>query len=178
MKYIISIDIGLYHLGIIGAIVQNKTIQNIDLCELVDLKSLTEFCDFPNCKLYHSLCIADYMSHFFQSFDFNLNHADLILIEQQPPQGLVSVEQLIVFKYRKKIKMVNPTKMHHHFNIHNLTYERRKEFTVKYSEKHLNEFKSFCQLKRKHDLGDAFCILKYHLHTLPPKIYSKYFNRT
>ena len=164
---ILSIDIGLYHLGLIGY--EDNIVK---LCELIDIKGLCEFCVIKDCTLHHDKCIADYMSHFFEFYRNELETASLILVEQQPPQGFVSIQELIRFKYRNKVKVISPRTVHAFFNINHMSYDRRKEFVVEYSRKALEEFETFNQCQRKHDLSDAYCILMYYLKT---KKSSKYF---
>lgn len=179
LRYILSIDIGLHHLGLIGAVIQpapGSKLINIDLCELIDIKGLSEFCVFgKDCTLHHSLCIADYMAHFFKLYETKLDEAEIILIEQQPPMGLIAVQELIVFQYRDKIKMISPTSVHKHFNITGSSYELRKKFTINYANRYLEEFQTYKNMTRKHDVGDAVCILLYYLQTSRRAVTSKYF---
>ena len=159
--FVIGIDIGIYHMGVVGVkINQNYTINEIEFCKLVDIKNYS--CN-RDCKLFHDECIADYMSHFFKENQTVLDRADHIIIERQPPMGLIAIQELLVFKYRSKSKLVSPSSMHCHFSISDLNYEQRKIRVVKMIEHQLNKFKSFTKLERKHDVADALCILKFWL---------------
>ena len=57
-----------------------------------------------NCKLYHENAMCDYINHVFQEYSEYFNNADLILIERQPPMGLIVIQELIMNKYREKIQ--------------------------------------------------------------------------
>lgn len=164
--YIVSIDIGLLHLGLIGAFIDesNYKLKEINLCKLVDLKEITEFCAFKDCTLHHEKCFADYMFHFFKIYKEFLEKADVILLEQQPPMGLVCIQEIIRYQYRNKTELVSPHSMHAYFDIGHLNYDQRKEFVIKFAKKWLRNFKAFQRNIRKHDLGDALCILFTYLH--------------
>ena len=158
--YIISIDIGLNNLGIVGGY-----LNNINLCKKVDIKALCQYCAIKNCGLYHNLCMSDYVSHFIQGYQKYLNMADIILIERQPPCGFISIQELFVFQYRDKVKMISPNSVHKYFDITHYNYERRKEFVTQYAENALKMFPDFKDNKRKHDVSDAYCMIIFWLHT-------------
>lgn len=158
--YIISIDIGLNNLGIVGGY-----LNNINLCKKVDIKALCQYCAIKNCGLYHNLCMSDYVSHFIKDYQKYLNMADIILIERQPPCGFISIQELIVFQYRDKVKMISPNSVHKYFDITHYNYERRKEFVTQYAENALKMFPDFKDSKRKHDVSDAYCMIIFWLHT-------------
>lgn len=162
MMYVISIDIGLKNLGIVGMHLQN---QRINLCKKIDLKEMCEYCNVKDCKLYHDLCMSDYVSHFIKRYRNYLNVADIILIERQPPTGLISIQELIVIQYRNKIKMISPNSMHKYFDITHYDYERRKQFVTQYAENALKMFPDFKKNTRKHDVSDAYCMIIFYLHT-------------
>lgn len=162
--YVISIDIGLFHLGIIGAkVTQDYRLEEVDFCELVNLKELVEYCNIPGCEFHHELCISDYMIHFFEKYKKWLDRSNIILLEQQPPMGFISVQELIRFKYRSKTVTISPNSVHSYYDIGHRNYEQRKEFTVLYSKQYLEKFDSFNTNKRKHDLADSFIMLMYYL---------------
>ena len=160
--YIISIDIGLNNLGIVGGY-----LNNINLCKKVDIKALCQYCAIKNCGLYHNLCMSDYVSHFIQGYQKYLNMADIILIERQPPCGFISIQELFVFQYRDKVKMISPNSVHKYFDITHYNYNRRKEFVTLYAENALKMFPDFKDSERKHDVSDAYCMIIFYLHTAP-----------
>ncbi len=172
--HVISIDIGLYHLGFIQAYVENKKTV-VTQCELIDIKSLSEYCNDSNCELHHERCISDYVSHLFKTHYTSFEKANRILVEQQPPTGFISIQELIRNKYRNKVSVINPRKMHTFFDIGHLNYEQRKEFTVSYATRALKHFQSFQELERKHDMADAYCLLRYYALAIDQRVISKYF---
>lgn len=159
--YTLGIDVGLYHMGLVGCkISKDFKLLSTEFCELVDITNFK--CD-KGCMLFHSKGIADYMTHFFKNYSEYFNKADYIIIERQPPMGLVVIQELIMFNYRAKCILVSPNSMHAHYGIGDLDYESRKIRTIKLTEKLLYKFESYQKLIRKHDVADALCITKYYL---------------
>lgn len=162
---ILSIDIGIQHLGISVSIVSSS----YELIEVIwiDLIDITQFkCDRSSCKLYHTRTFSDWIDHFIEKNLYFFENSDIILLEKQPPQGLVVVEQLIFSKYREKSKIISPRKMHTYLNISTFDYDTRKEYSIKIAEKYLGDSMKE-QLKtyeRKHDISDTICILLYYLY--------------
>lgn len=160
---IVSIDIGLFHLGMVRCqTLEDYTYKKVDFCKLINLKKLVEECELEDCKFEHELCIADYMRHFFSVYGDVLDGADVILVERQPPMGFISIQELLRYQYRDKVVVISPNAVHSYFGIGGRDYEGRKDFTVQYSQKYLEEFESF-HGNRKHDLGDSFVMLRYYL---------------
>lgn len=169
LQYILSIDIGIYHLGLvlIGCDVSYTT-HRVLWFELVDITScLCKSDEHPMCTLYHSNYIADRMAHVFQKYNDVFDGAHTILIEQQPPQGLTAVEQLILFKYRSKAVMVHPSSVHKWMNWKYLNYEQRKIESIRIFEQQLETQELIYMLdryERKHDLADAYCMCRLFIH--------------
>lgn len=160
---ILSIDIGHDHLGLVGGIVwENYKLDRIFLCKLINIKSLVTECDIPNCPLKHSLSISDYMSHLFMIYQSDFEEANCILVERQPPTGFIAIQELVLFKYREKTHLISPNSVHKHFGM-SKNQKFRKIFTTKFSHKDLHSFEDYQLNPRKHDLGDAYCILIYYL---------------
>lgn len=155
---IVSIDIGIEHLGLIaGTLHPNYNINTIIHCELVDL---TRHCTKKGCTLPHSNTITDRMIHFFDSYDSLLSQADCILIERQMPcSGLVAIQSLIHYKYREKSTLVSPNSMHAFYGIGHLDYEGRKRATIMLAHNALLDQKEFVFNEKKDDLADAWCYL-------------------
>ena len=185
--YIISIDIGFEHFAIIGANVSGildqseqpeqslalpYKLEDITLCKLINIKNLMLECSDTDCKLKHTLCISDYMAHLFKTYHDFFEKADTILIERQPPQGFVAVQELILFKYREKALLVSPNSMHKHFSMSKVQ-KLRKMFTEKFSKERLQSFPDYINNERKHDMGDAYCLLVYYLSELRSDVYRK-----
>ena len=164
--YIISIDVGVINFGVVGAYIkENYTIDYIDFCDVINIKDISLHCTDSNCNLHHDLCIADYMAHLFKKLKDYFQKAHTILIERQPPQGIIAVQELIVYKYRDRTKMVSPNSMHCHFGIRDYTYEKRKIHTVNLSKHLLNKFERFNkEPHRSEHMADALCLLKFYIY--------------
>jgi len=164
---VLSMDVGLFNMGLVmvQVNVEDNSIDHVLECKQINIKELVEYCDLPNCKLRHSLCAADYMYHLFEKYSHLFENADVILIERQPPQGFTCIQEITNFNYRSKVVMIAPQKMHNYFNMQGLTYERRKQFTVKYAQRWLQGFEDF-SLERNHDISDAMCMVIYYLWIL------------
>jgi hypothetical protein len=163
---ILSIDIGIIHFSFVGCVVDTTYklfISNIYVCKLINITELPTECNDPKCDLYHDKLICDYMSHLFKKYGKYFEEADLILVERQPLTGITSVQDIILFKYRHKCKLICPNTFHNYYQIGDFNREQRKEFFVKYATPYLSKFKSFCFNIRKHDMADAFCIMYYFL---------------
>lgn len=168
---ILSIDVGYHNLGlVIVSCEKNYTIPLVEKFYLIDLTSLDKNLTFSqrnDCStLVERLTIA-----YKEVFD----RSDLILIESQPPQGLIAIEQLLVHMYRNKVILIHPRTMHKYFGFGS-DYEVRKEQCIfvaeyylemlinSYHKKNLDYFyaahqclEEFRALQRKHDVGDAIC---------------------
>lgn len=161
--FIISIDIGVFNLGIVGATIDKFSIKSIKLCELIDIKSLVEYCDDKRCKLYHDKCMTDYINHFIKKYKRWFQRSDLILLERQPVMGFTNIQELLISSFRDKIRIQSPRSMHKYFDISHLSYDRRKDFTIKYADKYIGKFRGYVRENRKHDMADALCLLVYYL---------------
>lgn len=163
---VLSIDVGIRHLALVLCQVNKEyKLEDIVGVDMVDITTFPHH-DESNCNLYHKKTFADWMSHIFQYYDIVFSNVDHILVERQPPKGLVAIEQLIYFKYRDKTHLISPNSMHKHFRIGHLDYEQRKHATEIIFQKHSRldkvnkEYNSF---ERKHDMADAFCLAKFWL---------------
>lgn len=167
---ILSIDIGILHLGLIGAEIPDISdreelikSEEITMCELIDITELIK-CKDKNCTLYHNKIVCDYMSHLFKTYQTQFDTADVILIERQPIAGLCAVQELIMMQYRNKSILISPIAMLNFFGILDYEYEIRKIKTEEIAKPYLCGFKNFVFNERRHDLADGFCIMYYYLH--------------
>lgn len=118
-----------------------------------------------DCKLYHTKTFCDWLNHTFQENIGFYEMADFILVERQPPMGLVVIEQLIFSKWMKKTILISPNSMHKYFEIGD--YEKRKECTDKITRMKITDEKLLEQLgfyHRTHDIADSICIMLYWIH--------------
>ena len=176
---ILSIDIGILNLGYVYSTLRidsqndnhrNKLKNNqvstesfeIISCDRVDITlfkhSRVPFCD---CKLHHDYCIPDYLDHFIQEHSDMFENSDVILIERQPPVGITNVQDLIFSRFRDKVILISPNKIHKYFNM-SKDYSKRKEESEKIAEKHLNKFVKYNNNIRKHDISDAMLMLIWY----------------
>lgn len=160
---VLGIDIGIVHLGLVLVRTNHRyVIEYVQKCDLVDI---TQFnCDRKTCSLHHSHSVADYMKHLFVTYEDWFETADHIVVENQPPCGITSVQEIIKFVYRDKVTIISPVSMHKYLHISDLCYEKRKEVTTECATKWLSDHREFMMQTRKHDIADAFCIVKYFLH--------------
>ena len=167
-KSILSIDIGIYHLGLsVGYVSKSWKLVEISWVDMVDITEYTHnLVDKCDCKLYHGNTIADRMEHIFQEYYPVFNEVNHILIERQPINGLVAVEQIIYYRWRSKCSLVSPRSMHKYFCIGFYDYEQRKQRTMEIVERevwHERAIRKYHSLERKHDISDSICIMIFWL---------------
>lgn len=170
-KMVLSIDIGIVHLGVsVGFISKDYKLNEI---AWVDLINITEFThdralDSDSCSLYHTRSIADWMEHLFHDHVQLFEDVDYILIERQPPQGIVAVEQLIYYRWRDKCHIISPRSMHKFFQIGNYDYEKRKRLTMHLAYHscywHPRATEMYNKFERKHDMSDSICLMLFWLN--------------
>jgi hypothetical protein len=173
---VLSIDIGIINLGYVYCIYDlDNEINSIKLdfiktkndfieiikCDRVDITNIKHnrvpFCE---CKLHHDYCIPDYVEHFIQENEEMFLDSDYIIIERQPPTGITNVQDLIFSKFRNKVQLISPNKIHKYFNM-SKEYSIRKKESETISEYYLSKFKKFTNNLRKHDISDAMLMLIY-----------------
>lgn len=155
---VLSIDIGIQHLGmVLSSISKDYTFQEILWMELVDITVFT--CDRLTCKLHHDKTFIDWISHLLEKYTEVFERADYVLIERQPPQGLVAVEQILFGCMRDKSVLISPNSVHKFFGIGQYDYDTRKLACVNISRKYISPIfhKKLQTCDRIHDICD--CIL-------------------
>lgn len=165
---VLSIDIGIHHLGISLAKVNvDFTLKEIVWIDLIDITRYVHRNGpkVKECKLHHTKTFSDWVEHVIQENNELFEYSDFILIERQPPLGFVVIEQLIFNKYRHKTYLISPKNVHNYLNITRLDYDKRKEYTVKAANMYLsNYFKQKLLLyERSHDIADSICMMLYWL---------------
>lgn len=161
--HILSIDIGLRHLGMsMSVLTEENVFKEVVWMDLVDI---TEFHCLPNCGLHHSKTICDRVEHMLAEYKQVFDKANIILIEQQPPTGLVAVEQMIFSRYRDKAVLISPVAVHKHFFIRQLDYEQRKEASVRIASRYISEkfLEKLGSYERMHDISDSILFTLYWL---------------
>lgn len=160
---VLSIDVGIKNLGMSVSILNTDyTLKEIVYIELLDITTFLHRCNPRECKLYHKKSISDWMEHLFEYHKMFFEQCDVILVENQPITGIKSVEQLIFNRYRNKVQLISPNRMHKLFHINHLDYDARKVQTEKIARKYLCETltEELDRLyDRKHDITDSICIM-------------------
>lgn len=166
MPVIMCIDIGLVHLGVSVTLVSDDYLsREVIWIDLIDLTAFRHrHTTREECPIPHTRNFADWVEHFVQDHLSFFNHSDLILIEKQPPQGLVAVEQLLFARFRAKTQLIHPRRVHAYLRIGHLTYEDRKQAVVKIVERELPEKmrEQFSFYERKHDMADSLVMMMYY----------------
>jgi hypothetical protein len=173
---VLSIDIGITNLGYVYSIFDldneinsikinfmktNNDFIEIVKCDRVDITNVKHHrIPFCECKLHHDYCIPDYVEHFIQEQQEMFSESDVIIIERQPPTGITNVQDLIFSKFRDKVQLISPNKIHKYFNM-SKDYSIRKKESETISEYYLSRFKKFTNNVRKHDISDAMLMLIY-----------------
>lgn len=156
----LCIDVGIIHLGM--SIITTDFEYNIKDVNAVDLQDISDFkCDRNICKLKHDKMASDWIEHLIDYFSLAFEQVNNILIERQPPSGLIAIEQLILSKFRDKTILIHPRSMHKFFNISKYNYEDRKKCTEKIAIdliKTDNIKDCFFSFERRHDIADSICI--------------------
>jgi hypothetical protein len=165
-QLIVSVDIGLPHFAFVACICVLEEhvwwIKSIHSYHMFDIRQFT--CGgYLECHLSHEKCAVDYVAHLEKNYPV-FKQADCILVEQQPPRGLMGIQECLHYTFRKTVKMVAPRSIHAAFGILKYTYEQRKEWTTAFATSYLSLFHLNLQdYDRKHDIADALCQLVYYL---------------
>lgn len=161
---VLSIDVGIIHFGMSLADVNDDgTLVEVFWVDLIDITKFTHRNKEIVCSLYHTKTISDWVDHLIQENKPFFDKADVILIERQPPLGLVSIEQLIFSKFRSKTHLISPRNVHSYFNISGFDYDQRKIYSERIAFPHIPEnlVEQIGYYDRFHDIADSICILLY-----------------
>jgi len=183
---VISIDVGITHLGIsLGILDKAFHLIQLEWVNMIDITKFTHDFDLheKDCCIDHSSrYFSDWLQHLFLEYETLFEISDYILVEKQPPCGLVVVEQIFMFKYRNKCHLVHPRSMHSFFGIGSAifsgedAYEERKKQTQIIAEKnvkwHPRAIEYYSKLSRKHDVTDSICLMLFWLRE-QNKIYTR-----
>ena len=113
MIHILSIDIGITNMGIsmihANRDYSNPSIERIDHVDITTLdKSLTP---------YQTNYVADQVGRFIKTYEDWFEAATHVLIEGQPLDGLLAMEQVLFFANRSKAILLRPTMMHAYYEL-------------------------------------------------------------
>jgi hypothetical protein len=170
-KIVLSIDIGIINLGIsVGIVNEEFDVKEITYVDLINITHFTHERELEGveCKLYHTKSVADWMEHLFHEHLPLFRESDYILVERQPPCGLVAIEQLIYYRWREKCVLVSPRSMHKYYNIATYDYDQRKEKTMNIATNlyywHQRAVDRYEIFERKHDISDSICLMGFWLN--------------
>jgi hypothetical protein len=154
---ILSIDIGLKNLAMVLFHWNGNphTFPDMLSYHKVDLTNLPhKRVSRHRCKIPHTKEMADIVAHFIQEYHAYFHWADKVLVERQPPGGLLEIHSLLLFKYRSKTELVSPNSVHAHFSMNQLDYEGRKVKSLAIARhRHPGEIPETDE--RWHDVSDA-----------------------
>ncbi len=155
--YITAIDIGLHNLGIIKCKIVDNIITICDF-ELVDLYKYRN--DQPELHMMIDYLVSEYQDMF---------NSKYILIERQPPGGLIAIQEVIAFIFKDKVKIISPRSVHSKLGLNYYSYEGRKiksekilmdKLCIQNNTEIINKINS---IERKHDISDAYCMIDYFI---------------
>ena len=165
---VLSIDVGVIHLGISVSILnEDFTLKEIVWVDNIDITNYKHTkCTINKCELYHTKTFYDWIEHTIQENKEYFEESDMIIIEKQPPQGFVVVEQLIFSKYRRKTTIISPQSVHKFLNFFDLDYDQRKELSIKIGDRYLSSelIEKTKTFDRRHDISDSICMLLYFIN--------------
>lgn len=161
---VLSIDVGLIHFGLsLAEVREDGTLLEVFWTDLIDITAYTHRNKKEVCGMYHTKTMSDWVDHLIHEYRLFFEKADVILIERQPPMGLVAIEQLIFSKFRNKTHLISPRNVHSYFNIGKFDYEQRKIYSEKIAFPHIPDYlyDHLLTFDRFHDVADSICILIY-----------------
>ncbi len=162
--HVIAIDVGMVNLGLVEVtLTEDYTLESVVHAERVNIMELQHrTVKREDCRLYHTADAVDRVQHFVQEQRVRLDRARHVLIERQPPTGLVHVEQLLYHFLREKAILLSPNPMHKHFKLPEgeENYPVRKMMTVEIARPHLETVNGWQTCSdRLHDMADALCFV-------------------
>jgi hypothetical protein len=162
----LSFDVGIINLAYVLADAESDNLRDMHIIAL-DCVNITHMIhnrvSKVDCQLFHTKEAHDRLAHFLQEAEPGWGHIDQVYVERQPLTGLTNIESLLFQHFRCKIVKVSPNAMHHQFSISHLNYDQRKEATTRMATPYLQSFPVFNDTVRKHDIADAFMLLKFVL---------------
>ena len=172
---IVGVDIGIRHLGLVGArrwVHASVRCFHIEWTLLVDLTSLPHTqVSIKQCTIPHTRDLAARLRHFQQEYGHLLDIADIVAVERQPLQGLQAVQLFFQLAWPTTVVLVSPNAMHTWLGIGMYEYEGRKEHTVAAARRMLElcgyapkdvEGMLLGGGDRKHDVADAACVALFY----------------
>lgn len=153
--HITGVDVGLHNLGVIKCVYEDNNLDIIDF-KLIDLYK------YKNYESELHMLIDCFVVEYKDLFN-----TDYILIERQPPGGLIVIQELLAYIFKDKVRLISPRSVHSKLGINYYCYDQRKIKTVQFLYDNLTHNKktelllSLNNISRKHDIADAYCLVKY-----------------
>jgi len=114
-------------------------------------------------SLYRGMAEVDGLLRILEAHRDDFDRSDVVLVERQPPGGILSIQAVLYARYVHKVKLVSPNAMHTFFKINHLDYEQRKSEVDRivsqdlWSEVSDEAKKAYLKCTRRHDMADAAC---------------------
>lgn len=159
--FITGIDIGLHNMGIVKCKIVDDKIYSIEHFELIDLYKYKHIYSETELHMFISNLCDEYSELF---------NSKYILIERQPPGGLIAIQEVIAYIFKDKVYKISPRSVHSKLGISFYSYENRKikseeiMKTFLIDNKQHEQLEIYNKLTRKHDVSDAFCLIKYFIN--------------
>ena len=167
---IVSVDVGYVNLGLTRCELDSEYKPHFTHAMRIDIRRILHTrIPASECTIPHTCETCDRVAHFIQEYEPFFNEADHVLIERQPLTGLKDVEALIMSRYRSKVTLVSPNKMHKFFGIGRFDYDKRKEKTEEIAHEHLGHLESYTFNTRCHDMADSACMTLFFADNLRRK---------
>ena len=193
MPYVASFDIGIRNLAACFCKVHDETFEIESVSSIYKFDLYLERCDSTDkrkcaaCKrtrrggmdeidgLYHVLAgpLRD-----------ELKRSTIVLVERQPPQGIVTIQAILYERFIDRIRLMSPQKMHAFFGMTGLDYEGRKKEVEILAREILCQkaepdvVSRYDALPRKHDVADALCFVSYYAglqaRSRKPNVFSRF----
>ena len=168
-KIVISIDVGLLHLGLsVFEIDADYRLLEVVWVDMVDITQYTHrHIHSQHCELYHTKTMSDWVDHFVQENSIFFSAADVILIERQPHGAFVAVEQLLFSKFRRRnVVLVSPRSVHSFLSMSSADYNQRKRISCTIAARILPDrfLDQLVCYPRSHDIADSVCQFLFWRH--------------
>lgn len=163
---VLGVDPGIVHLGLaLVEVTATMQVRCVLQAALVDLTQLPHS-RIPKdiCPLQHSSMHCDWVDHLLQEYSGWFERADTVVVEQQPPGGHTSIEQLLVKAVRHKVVVLCPRSVHAYLGISHMDYDQRKAEVVRLTEQLLRGMSD--SQERKHDMADAVALVSFYVYKL------------
>lgn len=164
---VVSFDVGFENFAYVAGVIKDKKTFVCNECRLINLGDVVCTRADRCCYETRDASIAHKLTHVVEELSDVLNKADLVLIEKQPPEGMLHVEQCLymLLKQRQlKVTLVSPRSVHAYFGMPKGDYEGRKECSVRIAEPYLKDCKKYKNAFRKHDLSDCVLFVLYYMN--------------